>query len=118
MSGLNADSALVLFSGGQDSTTCLAWALNRYARVETIGFAYGQRHVVEMEVRVPIRVAIKKQFPDWNSRLGADHVVPLDALPLVSRSALLNDGDFGVRDDGLPKTFVPGRNVVFLTFAA
>jgi 7-cyano-7-deazaguanine synthase len=110
-------AALVLFSGGQDSTTCLAWALQRYRRVETIGFDYGQRHAVEMAVREPIRQAVRERFPGWGERLGPDHVVPLDALSLVSRSALVDGGEFGVRDDGLPKTFVPGRNLLFLTFA-
>ena len=110
--------ALVLFSGGQDSTTCLAWALERYRLVETIGFSYGQRHAVELEVRTTIRTALAEQFPIWSSRLGVDHLVPLDALALVSRSALVDDGEFGTREDGLPSTFVPGRNLVFFTFAA
>lgn len=115
---LDPASALVLFSGGQDSTTCLAWALERYERVETIGFHYQQRHAVEMDVRAPIREAMSRMSPAWAARLGPDHVVPLDAIALVSRSALLDGGEFGVRDDGLPKTFVPGRNIVFLTFAS
>ncbi len=118
MSDLDPSAALVLFSGGQDSTTCLAWALDRFARVETIGFLYGQRHAVEMDVREPIRDALRAHSPVWSERLGPDHVVPLEALPLVSRSALVDGGSFGLRDDGLPKTFVPGRNLVFLMFAA
>lgn len=118
MSVPDAGAALVLFSGGQDSTTCLAWALERYDRVETIGFSYGQRHSIEMDVRGPIRESISAEFPGWAPRLGPDHVVPLDALSLVSRSVLVDGGEFGTRDDGLPKTFVPGRNIVFLTFAA
>jgi len=113
-----ANGALVLFSGGQDSTTCLAWALERFSCVETIGFRYGQRHAVEMDVRQPIRDALSRRFPDWAGRLGRDHVVPLDAWALVSQSALLDRSDFGLRDDGLPNTFVPGRNIVFLAFAA
>jgi 7-cyano-7-deazaguanine synthase len=117
MKALNASAALVLFSGGQDSTTCLAWALERYALVETVGFDYGQRHVVEMDVRGPIRDRIARLSPLWGERLGRDHVVPLDVISQISRSALTDGGDFGVRDDGLPMTFVPGRNIVFLTFA-
>jgi 7-cyano-7-deazaguanine synthase len=110
--------ALVLFSGGQDSTTCLAWALERFRQVETIGFSYGQRHVVELEVRAAIRTALTEHFPTWSSRLGVDHLVRLDALGQVSRSALLDESEFGTRADGLPRTFVPGRNLVFFTFAA
>jgi 7-cyano-7-deazaguanine synthase len=110
--------ALVLFSGGQDSTTCLAWALERYRRVETIGFSYGQRHAVELEVRAAIRTALFERFPTWSSRLGVDHLVTVDALGRVSRSALIDDSEFGTRADGLPTTFVPGRNLVFFTFAA
>jgi 7-cyano-7-deazaguanine synthase len=115
---LDPSSALVLFSGGQDSTTCLAWALSRYERVETIGFAYGQRHVVEMEVREPVRRAIAGLSDDWNRKLGPDRVVSLDVLGSVSTSALTADLPMGTRPDGLPATFVPGRNLVFLTFAA
>ena len=117
MASSNTRSALVLFSGGQDSTTCLAWALERFDRVETIGFDYGQRHAVELEQRSPIRAAIGERFPGWTSRLGRDHVVALDVLRSITNSALFED-DFGVRPDGLPSTFVPGRNLVFLTFAA
>jgi 7-cyano-7-deazaguanine synthase len=117
VSACDRRGALVLFSGGQDSTTCLAWALERYTRVETIGFTYGQRHFVEMEMRQPIRDALQGSFPHWTQRLGRDHVIPIDALSLVSRSALIDGGEFGLRDDGLPKTFVPGRNLIFLTFA-
>ncbi|MXQ13897.1 7-cyano-7-deazaguanine synthase QueC [Microvirga makkahensis] len=112
-------SALVVFSGGQDSTTCLAWALSRYERVETIGFSYGQRHAIEMDCREPIRQALASLSPLWASRLGPDRVIPLDVLGEVSVSALT--ADLPVTDsraDGLPATFVPGRNLVFLTFAA
>src|SRR5882757_741234 len=115
---LDPSSALILFSGGQDSTTCLAWALSRYERVETIGFSYGQRHAVEMEVREPVRHAIAALSDDWRLKLGPDRVVPLDVLGAVSTSALTADLPFGTRPDGLPSTFVPGRNLVFLTFAA
>ncbi|SEP46540.1 preQ(0) biosynthesis protein QueC [Rhodospirillales bacterium URHD0017] len=115
---LDPSSALVLFSGGQDSTTCLAWALSRYRRVETIGFSYGQRHAVEMEVREPVRRAIANLSDDWRLRLGPDRVVPLNVLGAVSTSALTADLPMGTRPDGLPATFVPGRNLVFLTFAA
>jgi 7-cyano-7-deazaguanine synthase len=115
---LDPSSALVLFSGGQDSTTCLAWALSRYERVETIGFSYGQRHAVEMEVREPVRRAVAALSGDWKRRLGPDRVVPLDVLGSVSKSSLTADLPLGTRADGLPATFVPGRNLVFLTFAA
>lgn len=115
---LDPSSALVLFSGGQDSTTCLAWALSRYRRVETIGFSYGQRHAVEMEVREPVRRAIAGLSDAWAKKLGPDRVVSLDVLGAVSKSALTADLPMGTRPDGLPATFVPGRNLVFLTFAA
>jgi 7-cyano-7-deazaguanine synthase len=115
---LDPSSALVLFSGGQDSTTCLAWALSRYRRVETIGFSYGQRHAVEMEVREPVRRALAGLSDDWANKLGPDRVVSLDVLGAVSKSALTADLPMGTRPDGLPATFVPGRNLVFLTFAA
>jgi len=111
-------SALVLFSGGQDSTTCLAWALNRYDVVETIGFSYGQRHIVEMDMREPIRRRLTQISPLWCERLGRDRVIPLETLGNVSASALTSDLPFGRRADGLPATFVPGRNLLFLTFAA
>ena len=118
MSVTEVSSALVLFSGGQDSTTCLAWALSRYKRVETLGFRYGQKHAVEMDVREPIRRGLSAFSVDWSQRLGADRVVSLDVLGAVSASALTSDLAFGRRPDGLPSTFVPGRNLVFLTFAA
>jgi 7-cyano-7-deazaguanine synthase len=112
-------SALVVFSGGQDSTTCLIWALSRYERVETIGFSYGQRHAVEMECREPIRQGVARLSPLWAGRLGPDRVIPLDVLGQVSVSTLTADLPMASsRADGLPATFVPGRNLVFLTFAA
>jgi 7-cyano-7-deazaguanine synthase len=117
---MNGDetSALVVFSGGQDSATCLAWALDRFDRVETLGFHYGQRHVVELDMREPIRRRIAEAFPHWAARLGPDRMVDLTVLGEVSVSALTADLPMGTRDDGLPATFVPGRNIVFLTFAA
>lgn len=118
VSSSDPSSALVLFSGGQDSTTCLAWALSRYGRVETVGFQYGQRHAVEMDVREPIRHRMMASFPDWRSRLGPDRILPLDVLGSVGTSALTADLPFERRPDGLPSTFVPGRNLLFLTFAA
>jgi len=112
------ESALVLFSGGQDSTTCLAWALERFARVETVGFDYGQRHRIELEVRNSILSEIREVFPHWGGRLGKDHVIDLQALGQISDTALTTDVAIAMRDDGLPNTFVPGRNLIFLTFAA
>jgi 7-cyano-7-deazaguanine synthase len=113
-----SSSALVVFSGGQDSATCLAWALDRFQRVETIGFFYGQRHAVELDVRGPFLGELRTKFPVWAGRLGSDRVVDLSVLGQVSKSALTADIQFGTRDDGLPSTFVPGRNLVFMTFAA
>ena len=113
-----AESALVLFSGGQDSTTCLAWALSRYDHVETIGFTYGQRHRIEMECREPVRAGVAAIEPAWKQKLGRDHLIDLGILAQVSVSALTADLPFGTRADGLPATFVPGRNLLFLTFAA
>lgn len=111
------DAALVLFSGGQDSTTCLGWALDRFARVETIGFHYGQRHAVELEVRPLLRELIVGLKPGWRERLGGDHTVSLDALSAISDTALTRETAIAFVDSGLPNTFVPGRNLVFLTFA-
>jgi 7-cyano-7-deazaguanine synthase len=112
-----SDSALVLFSGGQDSTVCLAWALQRFARVETIGFAYGQRHAVELEVRPRIRAALAAHSGQWRQRLGEDHVVRIDALAEISETALTRDVAIEMSESGLPTTFVPGRNLVFFSFA-
>ncbi len=113
----NPDAALVLFSGGQDSTVCLAWALERFAQVETIGFDYGQRHAVELELRPRLRQAIAALRPEWASRLGEDHVVRLDALGAISDTALTRASAIEMAANGLPTTFVPGRNLVFFTFA-
>ena len=110
--------ALVLFSGGQDSTVCLAWALNRYARVETVGFAYGQRHAVELTQRPVVRTEIAARFPQWASRLGDDHLLELSTLGQISDTALTRDVQFEMTAAGLPNTFVPGRNLLFFTYAA
>ena len=115
--GLSQETALVLFSGGQDSTTCLAWALERFARVETIGFNYGQRHAIELEMRPRLRERLAKLRAEWAGRLGEDHVVKLDALGAISETALTRDMKIEMSDSGLPTTFVPGRNLVFLSFA-
>ena len=117
MSQFNA-SALVLFSGGQDSATCLAWALERYERVETIGFQYGQRHVVELTCRDHFLKGLKQQFPHWAHKLGQDHMLDLSLLGQISDTALTADKAIEMQQSGLPNTFVPGRNLLFLTFAA
>ena len=111
-------SALVLFSGGQDSTTCLAWALERFDRVETIGFDYRQRNRIELDARPRVRAALAQAFPRWGKRLDEDHVLDLAALAEVSESAMTRDVAIATRADGLPNTFVPGRNLAFLIFAA
>ena len=110
--------ALVLFSGGQDSTTCLAWALARFAQVETVGFEYGQRHAIEMSVRLETLREMRAQFPQWRERLGEDHVIDLAVLGQISDTALTRDVSIAYEKSGLPNTFVPGRNLLFLTFAA
>jgi 7-cyano-7-deazaguanine synthase len=111
-------SALVLFSGGQDSTTCLAWALERFDTVETVGFNYGQRHIVEMDARPTILAALREGFPKWAGKLGADYVLPLEALHEIGGTSLTSDMKIEMKTDGLPNTFVPGRNIFFLTAAA
>ena len=110
--------ALVLFSGGQDSSVCLAWALARHGHVETVGFDYGQRHAVEMEQRSVVRAAIRERFPQWAGRLGEDHVLDLTGFGAVGETAMTQERAFEVTEKGLPNTFVPGRNLVFLTYAA
>jgi 7-cyano-7-deazaguanine synthase len=112
------DAALVLFSGGQDSTTCLAWALDRFSNVETVGFDYGQRHLVEMDARTSILQAFHDTFPVWAEKLGGDHVLTIDALAQVSDTSLTRDVAIAMQANGLPNSFVPGRNLLFLTFAA
>jgi 7-cyano-7-deazaguanine synthase len=109
--------ALVLFSGGQDSTVCLAWALERFARVETIGFDYGQRHRIELDMRPRIRAEIGQLKAEWGARLGEDHLVSLDALAAISDTALTREVAIEIGESGLPTTFVPGRNLIFLSFA-
>ena len=115
---MSGGGALVLFSGGQDSATCLAWALDRFAHVETLGFDYGQRHRVELECRITLRARIARDFPAWAPRLGEDHTLALDALRAVSDTALTRETAIGTGANGLPTTLVPGRNLVFLTVAA
>jgi 7-cyano-7-deazaguanine synthase len=114
---ISTDTALVLFSGGQDSTVSLAWALERFARVETVGFDYGQRHRIELDVRPRIRGRLAALKPDWKTRLGDDHMIKLDALAAISDSALTHDTAIEIADNGLPTTFVPGRNLIFFSFA-
>jgi 7-cyano-7-deazaguanine synthase len=111
-------TALVLFSGGQDSTTCLAQALTRYERVETIAFDYGQRHHVELQARLKVLQALRQQFPAWAPRMGEDHLLDLAVLGQVSETSLTRDMAFKMESSGLPNTFVPGRNLLFLTLAA
>jgi 7-cyano-7-deazaguanine synthase len=111
------DRALVLFSGGQDSTTCLAWALDRYAQVETLGFDYGQRHRVELDVRPVVLAAMRERLPHLAAKLGEDHVIDLGVLGQISDTALTRETEIAMQQNGLPNTFVPGRNLVFLTFA-
>ena len=110
-------TALVLFSGGQDSTTCLAHALERYERVETLGFDYGQRHSVEMQARSVVLARLRERFPQWEPFLGEDHVLSLDVLRQMGGSSLTEDVAFAMQADGLPNTFVPGRNLLVLTLA-
>ncbi|GBE43201.1 7-cyano-7-deazaguanine synthase [bacterium BMS3Bbin10] len=111
-------AALLLFSGGQDSTACLAWALERYARVETVGFDYGQRHNIELSCRQRVREEISERFPQWRARLGADHMIEMPALGKISDTALTRDVAIEMQQNGLPNTFVPGRNLLFFTYAA
>lgn len=112
------DGALVLFSGGQDSATCLAWALARFGRVETIGFDYGQRHAIELTVRPQLLADMRALDPAWRERLGEDHMVDLSLIGAISDTALTRDVEIAMQDNGLPNTFVPGRNLLFMTVAA
>jgi 7-cyano-7-deazaguanine synthase len=116
--GPMTDGALVLFSGGQDSTACLAWALARFERVETVGFDYGQKHAVELQVRGAVRARMAREFPAWAARLGEDHVLDLEGFGAVADSALTRDRAIEMTERGLPSTFVPGRNLAFLIYAA
>jgi 7-cyano-7-deazaguanine synthase len=118
VSGLEEERALVLFSGGQDSATCLAWALPQFAAVETIGFDYGQRHKVELACRDAVIARLRREFPQWGEKLGPDHVVDLGVLGRLSDTALTRETAIAFAENGLPNTFVPGRNLLFFTFAA
>src|SRR3982075_3909252 len=118
MSDRSSDTALVLFSGGQDSTTCLAWALKRFARVEMLGFDYGQRHAIELDCRARLLDGIRSLRPDWAAKLGESHTLAIPTLNDISDTALTRNVAIAMGADGLPNTFVPGRNLVFLTFAA
>ena len=111
-------SALVLFSGGQDSTTCLAWALSRYGRVETVAFDYGQRHRIELDARLNVVRAMREGFPHWAAKLGEDHLLDASVLGAVSDTALTRETAIAMQANGLPNTFVPGRNLLFMTLAA
>jgi 7-cyano-7-deazaguanine synthase len=113
-----SNGALVLFSGGQDSTTCLAWALSRYAKVETIGFDYGQRHAIELKVRPTVLQQVRALSPEWDRKLGDDHMVDLSLIGKISDTALTRDVEITMQENGLPNTFVPGRNLLFITVAA
>jgi 7-cyano-7-deazaguanine synthase len=112
------ENALVLFSGGQDSTVCLAWALERFDAVETVGFDYGQRHRIELECRQTVRARLAAQFPAWGPKLGADHLLDLGVLNAISATSLTRDMEIKVQSNGLPNSFVPGRNLLFFTLAA
>ena len=110
--------ALVLFSGGQDSTTCLAWALERYAHVETLGFDYGQKHRIELAARLNVLRSLREKFPHWSNKLGQDHCLKLEVLGEISDTALTRNVAIAMNSNGLPNTFVPGRNLMFLNLAA
>jgi 7-cyano-7-deazaguanine synthase len=112
------NKALVLFSGGQDSATCLAWALDAFDVVETVGFAYGQRHAVELDIRARFADALKQRFPDWAAKLGQDYLVDLSVIKALGKTALTDDVEIAWAENGLPTTFVPGRNIFFFTAAA
>jgi 7-cyano-7-deazaguanine synthase len=115
---MSLKGALVLFSGGQDSTTCLAWALNRYSYVETIGFNYNQRHSIELECRKVVIQSLRSQFHQWSDKLGEDHMLNIPVLGDISDTALTQDREIEFNKTGLPTTFVPGRNLLFLTLAS
>ena len=115
---MTSGAALVLFSGGQDSTVCLFWALSRYGHVETVGFEYGQRHKVELECRSDVLKAVRSDFPDEAQKLGPDHMIELGGLAAISETGLTRDVAIEMETSGLPNTFVPGRNLLFFTYAA
>ncbi|GGC88444.1 7-cyano-7-deazaguanine synthase QueC [Undibacterium terreum] len=115
---ISTDGALVLFSGGQDSTTCLAWALSRYSKVETIGFDYGQRHAIELTVRPTLLQKMRGYSEDWQQKLGEDHMIDLSLISQLSHTAMTEDIEIVMQENGLPNTFVPGRNLMFMMVAA
>jgi len=117
MADVKNGKALVLFSGGQDSTTCLAWTLDRFETVETVGFDYGQSHLIELDCRAKLREELSR-FPGWGPALGPDHTISLRELGNISETALTKDMAIEMADNGLPTTFVPGRNLLFMTYAA
>ena len=110
--------ALVLFSGGQDSTTCLAWALERFDHVETVAFDYRQRHRIELDQRLVVLAEMRRRFPQWDAKLGEDHFIDMGVLGQISDTSLTRNVAFAMEKDGLPNSFVPGRNLLFFTFAA
>jgi 7-cyano-7-deazaguanine synthase len=114
----DSSRALILFSGGQDSATCLAWALERFESVETVGFDYGQRHAIELDCRPRLIASLRETFPRWSRRLGKDHLLDLKVLGSISDTALTSDQAIAFAEGGLPNTYVPGRNLLFLTLAA
>ncbi len=118
MTAASTSSALVLFSGGQDSTVCLVWALARYAHVETLGFSYGQRHDAELKARQAVFAALARDFPEWSAKRGEDHPIDMPELGRISETALTRDAEIRLGENGLPNTFVPGRNILFFTYAA
>jgi 7-cyano-7-deazaguanine synthase len=118
MTNETSGSALVLFTGGQDSTVCLGWALDRYGRVETVGFDYGQRHGVELDCRRRVRDEIRRRFPAWDARLGPDHVIDISSFGAIGETALTSEAEIEMLASGLPSTFVPGRNLLFFVYAA
>ena len=115
---IDRSKALVLFSGGQDSATCLMWALDQFDQVETIGFDYRQRHLVELDVREEFLLRLRQDFPLWRNKLGEDYLIDLGGLASLGDTAMTHEVEFKANEDGLPNTFVPGRNIVFFTFAA
>jgi 7-cyano-7-deazaguanine synthase len=115
---ISEQKAIVLFSGGQDSATCLAWALDNFTSVETVGFAYGQRHAVELDCRGRVITGLRRQFPKWQARLGQDYILDLGILGEISDTALTREAGIELTASGLPSTFVPGRNIVFFALAA
>ena len=115
---MTTGTALVLFSGGQDSTVCLAWALDRFQRVETAGFAYGQRHGIELAQRQRVIAGMGRLRKEWRERLGADTLIEMPELGRLSETALTRETAIALTRAGLPTTFVPGRNLLFFTYAA